>query len=82
MLIRAAMPQRGDVLILGTAKSFEVYAVGRVVRDGQQDFPGEAGVTYSCVRVTAEAVAKAIVAPGHRIHFRDLDTGEWSEILT
>ena len=64
MATRAAMPQRGDVLILGTAKSFAVYEVGCVVRDGQQDFGGETGVTYSHVRVTAEALAKAIVAPG------------------
>jgi hypothetical protein len=82
MATRAAMPQRGDVLILGTTQSFEVYAVGRVVRDGQQDFPGEAGVTYSRVRVAAETVAKAIVEPGRRIYYQDLDTGEWSEILT
>ena len=75
------MPQRGDVLILGTAKSFEVYAVGHVVRDGQQDFSGDAGVKYSRVRVAAEAVAKAIAEPGRRIYCRDLDTGEWSEIL-
>ena len=81
MATRAAKPQRGDVLILGTTKSFEVYAVGRVVQDGQQDFPSEAGVKYSRVRVAAEAVAKAIVEPGRRIYFRDLDTGEWSEIL-
>ena len=82
MATRAARPQRGDVLILGTTKSLEVYAVGRVVRDGQQDFGGEAGVKYSRVRVTAEAAAKALVEPGRRIYFRDLDTGEWSEILT
>ena len=81
MATPVATPQRGDVLILGTAKSFPVYAVGGVVRDGQQDFGGEEGVKYSRVRATAEAVAKAIVAPGRRIYFRDLDTGEWSEIL-
>jgi hypothetical protein len=82
MATRAARPQRGDVLILGTAKSFPVYAVGCVARDGQQDLEGVAGVKYSRVRLTAEAVAKIIVAPGRRIYFRDLDTGEWSEILT
>lgn len=82
MATRAAKPQRGDVLILGTAKSFAVYAVGCVVRDGQQDLGGVAGVKYSRVRSTAEAAAKAIVEPGRRIYFRDLDTGEWSEILT
>ena len=80
MATRAARPQRGDVLILGTAKSVAVYAVGRVSRDGQQDLNGEAGVKYSRVRSTAEAVAKVIVEPGRRIYFRDLDTGEWSEI--
>jgi hypothetical protein len=80
MATRAAKPQRGDVLILGTAKSFEVYAVGRVMRDGQQDLWRETGVKYSRVRATAEAAAKAIVEPGCRIYYRDLDTGEWSEI--
>ena len=81
MATRAAMPQRGDVLILGTAKSFAVYAVGRVSEDGQEEFSGEAGVTYFHVRVMAEVVAKALVAPGCHIHFLDLDTGEWSEVL-
>jgi hypothetical protein len=46
MATRAAKPQRGDALILGTAKSFEVYAVGRAVRDGQQDLQGVAEVKY------------------------------------
>ena len=81
MATRAAMPQRGDVLILGTAKSFPVYAVGCVARDGQQDLGDVAGVKYSRVCLTAETVAKAIVEPGRQIYFRDLDTGEWSEIL-
>ena len=30
--------QRGDVLILQTAKSFTIYAVGTVFEDGQQEF--------------------------------------------
>ena len=82
MATRAARPQRGDVLILGTAKSFPVYAVGCVAADGQQDLVGVAGVKYSRVRATAEAVAKVIVEPGRRIYYRDLDTGAWSEVLT
>jgi hypothetical protein len=81
MSTRAARPQRGDVLVLGTAKSVAVYAVGGVTRDGQQDLGDVAGVKYSRVRATAEAVAKVIVEPGRRIYFRDLDTDEWSEIL-
>ena len=73
-------PQRGDVLILGTTRSFSVYAVGRVSRTGQQDFHGDVDLKYSSVRATAEAEAKALLTPGRRIYFRNLDTGDWSEI--
>ena len=73
-------PQRGDVLILGTTKSFSVYAVGRVSRDGQLDFHREAPLKHSSIPDTAVAEAKALVTPGRRIYFRNLDTGEWSEI--
>lgn len=73
-------PQRGDVLILGTTKSFSVFAVGRVSHAGQQDFNGEPDAKYVNDRATAEAEAKALVTPGRRMYFRNLDTGEWSEI--
>jgi hypothetical protein len=80
MPARVPRPQVGDVLILGTTRSFAVYAVGRVSRDGQQDFHGDVVLKYSSVRVTAEVEARALVAPGRRIYFRNLDTGDWSEI--
>ena len=73
-------PQRGDVLILGTTKSFAVYAVGRVSREGQQDFHSEVGLKYAADHATAVAEAKALITPGRRIYSRNLDTGDWFEI--
>ena len=73
-------PQRGDVLILGTTKSFSVFAVGRVSHAGQQDFDGEAHAKYVDDRATAEAEAKPSSHQADGCTFRNLDTGEWSEI--
>ena len=70
----------GDVLILRTDYSFVLHAVGRVTRDGQQDFHTHVNVKYANDRAAAEADAKALVVPGRRIFFRNLDTGEWSTI--
>jgi hypothetical protein len=80
MAARVPQPQDGDVLILGTTKSFSVYAVGRVCRNGQLDFQGVAPLKHSCILDTAVAEAKALLTPGRRIYFRNLDTGDWSEI--
>ena len=81
MVARVPQPQLGDVLILATtSRSYSVYAVGRVSRDGQLDFHGEGPHRHSRVLETAVAEAKALVTPGRRIYFRNLDTGEWSEI--
>ena len=73
--------QVGDVLILKTDQSFTTHAVGQVSKDGQQDFQGSS-VTVKHVRDRAAAVAeaKALVVPGRRILFLNIDTGEWSEI--
>ena len=70
----------GDVLILQTTRTYTVHAVGRVSRDGQQDFGREANVEYEIDYTAAVARAKALVLPGRRIFFRDLDTGDWNEI--
>ena len=70
----------GDVLILRTDHSFILHAVGRVTRDGQQDFHTHVNVKYANDRAAAEADAKALVVPGRRIFFRNLDTGDWSEV--
>ena len=80
MAARVPQPQRGDVLVLATTKSYSVYAIGRVARDGQRDFNGEADPKYVMDRATAEEQAKALATPGCRIYLRNLDTGEWSEI--
>jgi hypothetical protein len=73
--------QPGDVLILLTKdRSFSVYAVGPVSKDGEQDFFTGMNVKYERDRSAAVDAAKAIVAPGRRIFFRNLDTGDWSEI--
>ena len=81
----------GDVLILLTDQSFSIHAVGQVTKDGQQDFdtyhrePPEhehehVNLKYEIDRATAVADAKAMVVPGQRIFFRNIDTGDWSEI--
>ena len=70
----------GDVLIVRTDQSFTIYAVGRVFNDGQRDFHGQPNVTYVSDRAAAVAEAKTLVMPGRRIFFRNLDTGDWSEI--
>lgn len=72
--------QCGDVLILRTAQSFIVHAVGQVTNDGQQDFHAQVDVKYVSTRAAAVVAAKALVGPGRRIFFRNLDTGDWSEI--
>jgi hypothetical protein len=70
----------GDVLILRTTKSYTVHAVGRVSKDGQQDFGSEAHVQYETGYAAAVAQANALVVPGRRIFFRNIDTGDWREI--
>jgi hypothetical protein len=70
----------GDVLILLTAKSYTVFAVGRVLKDGQCGFEGQPNVQYLRRRDEALTIAKALLVPGRRILVKDLDTGEWSEV--
>ena len=70
----------GDVLILGTNKSYTAYTVGCVSEDGQTEFPSRAAVTYMPERAAAEAQARTLVHPGRRIFLLDLDTGDWVEI--
>jgi hypothetical protein len=72
--------QVGDVLILETDKSFAIHAVGRVTRDGQQDFDTQVNVKYESDATAAVARAKALLAPGGRIFICNIDTGKWSEI--
>lgn len=72
---------RGDVLILWTTRSYSVHAIGRVSTDGQQDFRNsETSLKYKVDYVAAVALAKALVLPGGRIFFRNIDTGAWNEI--
>jgi hypothetical protein len=73
--------QQGDVLILRTDHSFTLHAVGRVTKDGQEDFDTHKHLKHAKDRATAVADAVALAEPGHRIFLRNLDTGEWSEIL-
>jgi hypothetical protein len=77
---RAIPTQVGDVLILRTDQSFAIYAVGRVAKDGQQDFHAQMNVKYVTDRATAVAEATALVVPGRRIFLWNIDTGDWSAI--
>jgi len=71
----------GDVLILSTDRASHLYAVGRVTVDGQQTFVESSHPIYVSDRVTAAAIAKAMVTPDRRIFIRDFTDSEWSEVL-
>jgi hypothetical protein len=74
--------QVGDVLILQTNKSFTIYAVGLVMKEGQRNFCGQIDVTHAPDRAAALVEAKALLAPGRRIVLRNIDTNHWSETST
>jgi hypothetical protein len=80
-MARRLPTQVGDVLILRSDRSFTIHVIGAVSKDGQQDFENQQmPLKYETDRAAAVAQAKALVAPGRRIFFRHLDTGEWSHI--
>jgi len=79
-MVKRIPTQVGDVLILRTTQSYVVHAVGRVFKDGQQDFSSEANVNYEIDYAAAVAQAKALVSPRRRIFCRNIDTGDWHEI--
>jgi hypothetical protein len=71
--------QIGDVLILWTERSYTIHVIGAVSKDGQQDFENQQmPLKFESDRAAAVAAAKALIEPGRRIFFRNLDTGEWS----
>jgi hypothetical protein len=70
----------GDVLILGTTQSYTIYGVGKVSKGGQQDLGSQTDITYANDLAAAVTQAKALVAPGRKIFFGNIDTGGWSEI--
>ena len=72
--------QVGDVLVLRTGQSYTTHVVGLIAQDGQQDFQGQTDLAYVDDRAAAVTQAKALVEPGRRIFFRDIDTDDWSEI--
>ena len=78
-MVKRIPTQVGDVLILRTDRSYTIHVIGAVSKDGQQDFENQQ-MPLKCEtdRAAAVAQAKALVAPGRRIFFRNLDTGEWS----
>ena len=71
--------QVGDVLILQRTQSYTIYAVGRVSKDGQQDFGSRDDVNYQKDYGAAVAEAKALLVRGLRMFLRNIDTGDWSE---
>jgi len=80
VMVKRMPTHAGDVLILRTTQSYTIYAVGRVSKDGQQDFGSQTDITYAEGHAAAVAEAKALVAPGGRIFLQDIDTYEWSEL--
>ena len=77
---RIVPTKRGDVLILWTAQSFSIHAVGKVINDGQQDFTDQQDAHHLPDRAAAVAEARTLVAPGRRIFLQAFDTGDWSEV--
>ena len=74
--------RRGDVLILATKDSnFRVHAVGPIANDRDEHFFTGMHVKYVRDRAAAVDAAKAMASPESRIFFRNLETGEWSEIV-
>jgi hypothetical protein len=72
--------QRGDVLILQTERGVKIHAVGRVTRTGQQDFHAEPSPLYIVDHEEAVVAAKVMAAPGRRIFWLKVDSGDWSEV--
>jgi hypothetical protein len=72
----------GDVLILHTETGVRIHAVGRVTRNGQEDFHAEPPPLYIVNREEAVAVAQTLVRPGGKIFLINLDKGDWSELAT
>ena len=73
--------QIGDVLILLTERSYKIYVVGAISRDGQQDFENQQmPLKYEPELAAAVTAARTLVAQERRIFFRNLDTDEWSII--
>ena len=80
-MVKRIPTQVGDVLILRSDQSFTVHVIGAVSKDGQQDFENQQmPLKYETDRAAAVAQAQALVAPGRRIFFRHLDTGDWFQI--
>lgn len=75
------MPTRvDDVLILSTAQSFTIYAVGQVSKDGQQGFDAAMSVKYVTTETAARAEAQALAKAKGRIFLRNIDTRKWADI--
>jgi hypothetical protein len=73
----------GDALVLetGSRQSLTIYAVGRVIADGQQHFRTEGRALYSSDRKQTLMRAKVLVLPRRRIYWLNVDTGDWSEVI-
>jgi hypothetical protein len=56
-----------------------IFALGRVLKDGQRDFDKDPNVQHVSDRDAALVAAQALLVPGRRILLRDLDIGEWCE---
>jgi hypothetical protein len=75
--------QLGDVLILQTERGVKIHAVGRITKNGQQDFHHvEPTPLYIVDHDEAVAVARTLVAPGRRIFLVKIDSDEWSEVAS
>jgi hypothetical protein len=74
--------RRGDILILATKNSnFRVHAVGPIANDRDEAFYTGMHVKYVRDFGAAVDAARAMASPESRIFFRNLDTGEWSEVV-
>jgi len=70
----------GDVLILYTSHTFQVYAVGVVTEPGQQGFTVDMAVAHLSDHGDALTRATSLREAGRRIFFQNIDTDEWAEL--
>jgi hypothetical protein len=70
----------GDVLILETTRTFTIYVVGRITKDGQRDFKDSTDQDNVKTYAAALTCAETLVRPGCRIFLLNIDTGIWSEL--
>jgi hypothetical protein len=69
----------GDVVVFRTMKTFKIFAVAVVSKNGQQDIASEPAY-HTPDHHAAIAKATSLRRSGARIFFCDIDIPKWSEL--